>query len=61
MRTTSYRPADADEAVVAHDLDEGETWEKYGMKQPNPHFSHRESWYRQCPVCSRILPGVLMG
>lgn len=39
---------------VNHQLDEGETWERFDMDQPNPFFAHRGD-FRGCPVCERTL------
>jgi len=41
------------EAVVTHYLDDDEKWERFGMDQPNPIFSHDEGF--SCPACLRPL------
>ena len=54
MKTTITGRNDR-ESAVTHILHEGETWERFGMDQPNPVFSHDEGWMRNCPVCARPL------
>jgi hypothetical protein len=52
MQTRKLREARALPAWTYHELDEGETWEQYGMEQPNRTFGHRRDW-PYCKVCRR--------
>ena len=55
MRTTLSKPVNRLDGVVTHELEEGETWAQHGADQPNPVWTHDESWWRDCPLCTGIF------
>ena len=54
MRTRYLPAVGALQAWTYHELDDGETWEQFGMEQPNRRLGHRRDWpFCKVPRCVR--------